>query len=493
MAKRIMRELRIHEISGVDRPAQKGALAVIMKRDTSDAADLYIAKAAGMADLPGTVEEYLKRTFTADQRKTDADSGAALPDGSFPIKTRGDLENAIRALGRAKDAAKAKAHIIARARSLDATSLLPTDWKVGKTLGGDLILEITKLAPRALPDLLENVVKAEEIQAEIEKLDDKKVRKAKLAELDMAKSSIVASAWSIVDSASPEDAASLLQKSFAEYKDHVEKLLTPVSGANQGDEIMLKAIAKSLGLPETATEAEVNAALSKQATALAKAESIAKLSGAEKAYYDDATVSPDETAKAAFLALTTEKRAELMKAKPMPKKKPGADDDENSDDMMKVDGTTIRKSVVGPEVFAVMKSQQLAITKAADEAAVGKIEKRIEPLKFVLGKAEGTAALLHGIAKALGQESADKIEGILKSANDVMAKSEVITKEFGGNGSSGGFSKALDGINAKADELKKANPKLSIEKARDMARQQNPDLAKQEQEEAVEARKAARG
>jgi hypothetical protein len=100
-----MRSFRLSEISAVDRPAQAGAKMTIMKRE-----------------------------FSQDERDQLAASGAALPDGSFPIKSKQDLENAIHAVGRASDPGKAKSHIISRAKTLGATDLLPDDWKAGKSL-----------------------------------------------------------------------------------------------------------------------------------------------------------------------------------------------------------------------------------------------------------------------------------------------------------------------------------------------------------------------
>jgi hypothetical protein len=52
----------------------------------------------------------------------------ALEDGSFPIKNADDLKNAIMAYGRAKDKAKAKAHIMKRAEELDAEDMIPESW-----------------------------------------------------------------------------------------------------------------------------------------------------------------------------------------------------------------------------------------------------------------------------------------------------------------------------------------------------------------------------
>jgi hypothetical protein len=50
--------------------------------------------------------------------------------GAFPIHDKADLRRAIQAFGRAKDKAKAKAHIIRRARALKAVSMLPDSWGI---------------------------------------------------------------------------------------------------------------------------------------------------------------------------------------------------------------------------------------------------------------------------------------------------------------------------------------------------------------------------
>lgn len=57
--------------------------------------------------------------------------------GAFPIRDKADLRRAIQAFGRAKDKAKAKAHIIRRARALGAVSMLPDSWNVGATASVD--------------------------------------------------------------------------------------------------------------------------------------------------------------------------------------------------------------------------------------------------------------------------------------------------------------------------------------------------------------------
>lgn len=69
------------------------------------------------------------KDFSQDKRDELASKGHALPDGSFPIQNKGDLRNALHALGRAKDVGKAKAHIKKRAAALGATDMLPEDWR----------------------------------------------------------------------------------------------------------------------------------------------------------------------------------------------------------------------------------------------------------------------------------------------------------------------------------------------------------------------------
>jgi len=136
----------VQEVSLVDRPAMPGATFTAIKADgTSEERPLvgrqpkqvwacgaeegceHETKAeATKCDGSPIVE---KREFSQKQRDKAAESGAALPDGSYPIENKSDLKNAIQAFGRAKDKAKVKAHIKSRAKALGATDMLPDDWK----------------------------------------------------------------------------------------------------------------------------------------------------------------------------------------------------------------------------------------------------------------------------------------------------------------------------------------------------------------------------
>lgn len=104
-----------------------------------------------------------KREFSQKERESSAASGAALPDGSFPIKSKKDVANAVLAHGRAKDKAKAKAHIVARAKLVPGGEAeLPEDWKPkGKTAGADIIdLNKNMSAVRCLADAFDCVQNA---------------------------------------------------------------------------------------------------------------------------------------------------------------------------------------------------------------------------------------------------------------------------------------------------------------------------------------------
>lgn len=70
------------------------------------------------------------RTFSEDARAKFADSGEALPDGSFPIPDVDALRRAIQSFGRAPIARRemVRAHIKRRAKVLGRTDLIPDGW-----------------------------------------------------------------------------------------------------------------------------------------------------------------------------------------------------------------------------------------------------------------------------------------------------------------------------------------------------------------------------
>lgn len=105
--------------------------AEMLAKNSEIEAKAVAAKAAGSAEaILNDIEDALnKREFTDEERAAAAKSGEAMEDGSFPIKSEQDLKNAIRAVGRATDPAKAKDHIKTRAKAMGLESELPDDWK----------------------------------------------------------------------------------------------------------------------------------------------------------------------------------------------------------------------------------------------------------------------------------------------------------------------------------------------------------------------------
>lgn len=149
----------IVEVSIVDRPANPSAI-------------LELAKSIGgeMHRFESFTE---KREFTTEQREEAADEGAAMPDGSFPILTRADLRNAIQAFGRAKDKEAVRAHIVRRARALDAEDMIPDAWKADKeAVMDEKEMPEDKMDEGKMDDDMEKETEAEEAK-ESESMEEK--------------------------------------------------------------------------------------------------------------------------------------------------------------------------------------------------------------------------------------------------------------------------------------------------------------------------------
>lgn len=76
--------------------------------------------------------------YTDDDRQAMAKAGEAMPDGSYPIKDKADLDNAIHAVGRGgADHDAIRKHIIARAHALGAADAIPDNWAADGSLKDD--------------------------------------------------------------------------------------------------------------------------------------------------------------------------------------------------------------------------------------------------------------------------------------------------------------------------------------------------------------------
>ncbi len=375
MTKRVLTGLQLDKIAAVDAPCQEHASADILKRD-----------------------------FTAEERRAAAARGEALPDGSFPIASVKDLENAIHDIGRAKDEAKAKAHIVARAKALGATDKLPDGWSVSKSASsGDL-------------------------------------------------------------------------------KD------------NQGASGMSAELKKALGLADTASDADIAKAVAtalETVSTLQKAnalhEAIAKMSDKHKAFMNHPEAKLPKGGKDAFASMSAGERDDHIKANPL-------DDGDGDEDVAKAlasgeafrtpEGAVVAKRKVGAELFSVLKSQNdllikqgADLAKAKEDAAIAEFAKRATDIGF--GTEFGPT-----LRKAYGGDSAAQAEVEKRiTALQKQVSEGALFSNFGKSSPTEGSAEAE--LVAKAEEIRKANPKLSEHQARARAYTQHPDLYKRMKAEAT--------
>ena len=114
----------------------------MVAEETSEIADGTALECAspfmGPLYLGATNVDVEKKDYSEADRKDMASDGRAMKDGSYPIANRDDLENAIKAIGRAKNKAEARAHIEHRAKELGLTDLLPDGWADKADLDTDM-------------------------------------------------------------------------------------------------------------------------------------------------------------------------------------------------------------------------------------------------------------------------------------------------------------------------------------------------------------------
>jgi hypothetical protein len=76
------------------------------------------------------MELYMSKSdYSSSSRRRMAESGEAMPDGSFPIAKADDLRNALQSVRQQSVSESARRHITSRARALGLTDMLPEDWK----------------------------------------------------------------------------------------------------------------------------------------------------------------------------------------------------------------------------------------------------------------------------------------------------------------------------------------------------------------------------
>jgi len=124
-------ELTIRKVSGFKPP--KGGFSYIYRSKEYEKTEpnMYFAEDDVLKlikSVDGSNIRENKTEFSTKEREELAKKKEALPDGSFPIRNKQDLKDAIKSFGRAKDPQKAKAWIKKRAKELDAAGLIPEKW-----------------------------------------------------------------------------------------------------------------------------------------------------------------------------------------------------------------------------------------------------------------------------------------------------------------------------------------------------------------------------
>lgn len=432
--KRILTALRLDKIAAVDRPCQQPATADLIKR------------AAEFEDL-------VKAKYDTEARNNMASNGEAMQDGSYPIKDAEDLHNAIHAVGRGRNNSHAaiRSHIISRAKALGLSDEIPDTWHDGGKLAKSLqeVFEKSSI-PLDDPDGDEGA------QAFDEVLGEQQLTSQFWDAWYKGTNALQESLCSIIKDDDLPDKSSSIKESLQQFADYIETILPGDVGKaiaagivasagqagtplNKGD-VMSVELKKALGLPETATDAEVLKALADKDAAIAKAN--------------------EDLEKA---------NAEIEKAKAPP---PAADDDGDADcakalaagDAFRTpEGVIITKKAVGDATFSVLKSQNDRIVKA--EADLAKAREADEERAFAKRAEDLGCAPEFGLTlrKAYsGDAEAQKaLESQIAGLNKQVDEGHLF-KNFGHNGESGTVAAEFA---AKVEEVRKAEANLTPEQA----------------------------
>lgn len=106
-----------------------GGATVTADAAKADAPDDVLPVVVNVTVAPAPEPAIDKADLSAAGRKKAAASGAAMSDGSYPIKTKADLRKAVRAVGRGgAEHNKIRAHIVKRAKALGLEAMVPDNW-----------------------------------------------------------------------------------------------------------------------------------------------------------------------------------------------------------------------------------------------------------------------------------------------------------------------------------------------------------------------------
>lgn len=452
---RILRNLRIDDVSSVDVGAGRGVRVVLTKRDQSalkkhrdGVPDLYGKPLAFGSRISNDALDYLKREVSQDERENLASEGKALPDGSFPIANVGDLKNAIQAVGRAKDPGKAKAHIKARAKDLGREDLIPENWQKRLVTKAEFMAEVMNIAERnALASLAKNAMDFGDAYERNEVMEDVGCL---LDEIREAMCALDCSIQSILCDDDIGDKRPAIETSFKQFQRYIagrELEQHDPEGealANKRDEdmtalspqvqkILEEMVAKSVGEANAAKDAEI-AKLKDEVV-------LAKMSDKHKNYHDSMS---DEMEKGKFKNMSADERDQYME-----RAKKRADDDPIVKSL-RAENDDLRK-----RLDALEGDKELDIAKR-DAREMGLAQ--TDSGELLMKSRKGDRAAHDEIMKrmtALAKSNATKITALERTSK---AFTELGHNQRSADGT--GLS-VIDEFNALAGELRKKDPSLS--------------------------------
>lgn len=271
--------------------------------------------------------------------------------------------------------------------------------------------------------------------------------------IDKATGSLAESVTTILADDKLDDVAkgAAMAATFEEFSEHLKSTLTagPAVVKKEGEsEMDLKALAKALGLPETATEADVTAAIAKNmAQTAALATNFAKMEGELR------------ISKADFTAGELEFYNKMA----------GTDDDSATSDVAKkafrlanhADRTVTIKAAAPPLPAYVQKliDDNASMAKRLADIEAGGDLTALAKKAAEIGLPETEAAT---IQKAMtgDKDAVNKLLDFVKQATAV-AKAGGVFKEFGSSTGTGVVSTPYDELVELSKAVRKADPKLS--------------------------------
>lgn len=462
---RILEKLTIREVSSVDRGAGDGVKVLLMKRDDQLTAEaLYDLQKA--ETLPSSAAAYLKRTFTAEQRREAARSGAAMSDGSYPIENATDLHDAIHAIGRGKNNSHAaiRRHIVSRARALGLTSELPNDWKVSKGWMRKLLEGL-------------RVAKATDFDAAQADVETGEYARGMLDEFGEAINSLAASITSIMCDEGVTDKKGAVDATIAQFQEHVQGVVPEgIENAMRGAALAAAgyelndqgAIVKKEGhMAETEAERKAREKaedLEKQLIVSKREIALLKMSQKHRDYMSARGDGMKQDERDRFADMSAEERDAHMSKNPVPE-----------DTEKRIQEEVAKRIAADPSVVSMRKQlDEMQKREQVSElrkswSAVGCTEPQIETL---LKSFDG------GTSKDVLAEMAKQFGALTAQVREAG-----LFKEFGSTASDGSAaSDPHSQLMAKAHELRKAHPELTIEQAYAKAYEDpaNSEIAKRE-------------